>query len=172
MTYLILDNNIYGLTKGQTSPTTPSGFQSKTSPYGVNEELMEPIPVFITYDISFVARASSFDIPQLQQLIRAGIEHRGFAVIYVYSPCVTYPAMPWKQLKEQLQHIPEDHPTDDRMKALELSYSTSPIYTGIFYQREKPTLEERLRDIEEQAKRIHSGSSFEMSPKQIMEEFL
>jgi 2-oxoglutarate ferredoxin oxidoreductase subunit beta len=172
MTYLILDNNIYGLTKGQTSPTTPAGFQSKTSPYGVNEELMEPIPVFITYDISFVARASSFDIPQLQQLIKAGIEHRGFAVIYVYSPCVTYPAMPWKQLKEQLQHIPEDHPTDDRMKALELSYSTAPIYTGIFYQREKPTLEERLRDIEEQAKRIHSGSSFEMTPKQIMEEFL
>lgn len=172
MTYLIFDNNIYGLTKGQTSPTTPAGFQSKTSPYGVNEDLMEPISVFITYDVSFVARASSFDIAGLQRLLREAIEHKGFSIIYIFSPCVTYPAMPWKTLKHHLAPLPDDFPRDDRMKALEYSYSSDPIYTGIFYRKEKPTLEDRLNDIDTRAKNIHSGSSLNMTPKQIMEEFL
>ena len=172
ITYLILDNNIYGLTKGQTSPTTPQGFQSNTSPYGVNEDLMEPISVFLAYGASFVARSSSFDIPQLLGLILAGIEHRGFAIIYLFSPCVTYPAMPWKKLQNQLQPLPEDFPENDRMKALEYSFSSDPIYTGLFHREEKPTLDDRLDEITERAKALHSGSSLQMSPKQIMQEFL
>lgn len=172
ITYLILDNNIYGLTKGQTSPTTPEGFQSKTSPYGVSEDLMEPISVFLSYDVSFVARAGSFDIKQLTGLIREGIEHKGFSIIYVFSPCVTYPAMPWRSMKEHLRPLPDDFPREDRMKAFEYSYSQDPVYTGVFYRREKPTLEDRLNDIDGRAKKIHNGSRLNMMPKQIMEEFL
>lgn len=172
VTYLILDNNIYGLTKGQTSPTTPQGFQSNTSPYGVNEDLMKPISVFLAYGTSYVARSSSFNIPQLVELIRGGVEHRGFAIVYIYSPCRTYPAMPWKTLQEHLQPLPGDFPENDRMKALEYSFSSDPMYTGLFYREEKPSLDDRLDEITERARAMHSGTSSQMSPKQIMQEFL
>ncbi|MFP4178599.1 MAG: thiamine pyrophosphate-dependent enzyme [Spirochaetaceae bacterium] len=172
ITYLILDNNIYGLTKGQTSPTTPGGFQSNTSPYGVNEEIMEPVSVFLAYRVSFVARASSFEIPQLQRIIRAGIEHRGFSIIYIFSPCLTYPAMPWKKLKDKLTPLPEGFPTKERIEAIEYSFSTDPIYTGIFFRESKPTLEERFVSIEKQARKTRSLDSLHMTPKQVMESYL
>lgn len=171
ITYLLMDNNIYGLTKGQTSPTTPGGYQSKTSPYGVGEDPMDPIPIFITYGISFIARAHSFDVKELTYLITAAIKHRGMSIVYIHSPCVNYQALSWDNLRAQTKKLPKDFPVQDKMKALSLAYSKDPLYTGVFYSEQKPVLEERLNRITETARKNRNEKSIALSARQIMEDF-
>lgn len=170
MTYLLLDNEIYGLTKGQSSPTTPVGYKTKTSPYGAFETSYAPVPVFLAYDISFVARATSFDLKQLTDIIKAAITHKGFSMVYIMSPCRTFPVMDGKTLKDFIQPLPEDHPCTDKLKALEMAYTANPIYTGIFYQVDKPTLEDNLNHEIEKATRINNEGKV-MQPQQLMNLF-
>ncbi|HAK46475.1 MAG TPA: 2-oxoacid ferredoxin oxidoreductase [Spirochaeta sp.] len=171
ITYLLLDNNIYGLTKGQASPTTPGDYQSKTSPYGLGEEPMDPIPVFITYGVSFIARAHSFNVKEMTSIITAAIKHRGMSIVYIHSPCVNYQALSWDKLREQTEKLPKGFPVKDKMKALEPAYSKEPLYTGIFYRRTQPVLEDRLDRITETARKNRHGKSIGMSAKEIMEDF-
>lgn len=151
ITYLLLDNRIYGLTKGQASPTTPLGWTTKTSPKGVYEDPMNPLAVFLAYDVSFVARTSSYQQKELVAILKAAVQHKGFSIVYIISPCQTYPVLDPKQVRTMFRPLPEDHPRTDKMKAMELSYAAAPLYTGIFYQVQKPTLNDRLRQEEEKA---------------------
>jgi 2-oxoglutarate/2-oxoacid ferredoxin oxidoreductase subunit beta len=146
ITYLLLDNQIYGLTKGQASPTTPLNSRTKTSPFGVTDSPMDAIPVFVAYDTTFVARGSSLQVAELTDLIKKAISHKGFSIVYILTPCVTYPLMDAKTLKPLLKPLPADHPVGNRLKAIELGYSHDPLYTGVFYQVEKPTLEDALEN--------------------------
>jgi 2-oxoglutarate ferredoxin oxidoreductase subunit beta len=171
LTYLLLDNHIYGLTKGQTSPTTPQGYQGITSPYGVAEEEMEPLPVFLTYGVSFIARGHSFDLPQLTDIITRAIRHPGFSIVYVHSPCVTHPSISWEALRERTKPLPEGFPTDDVMTALPYAYSRDPLYTGVLYQKRKPTLQERLKEVEKRACKDTGGEPLDASVRQIMQRF-
>ncbi len=109
MTYILIDNQIYGLTKGQTSPTSPYGIKTKTSPYGVFEDALSAIPIFLSYDVSFVARANGVDTKALTEILVEAISHKGMSIVYIYSPCVTFPLFDSKGLKEMLQPLPEDH---------------------------------------------------------------
>lgn len=145
VTYLLLDNRVYGLTKGQASPTTPIGHQTKTSPQGVYEDPMNATAIFLAYDVSFIARASSYQVKELTEMIRLGISHKGFSIVYIISPCKTFPVLDPKQVRTMFRPLPEDHDRTDKMKAMELAYAADPMYTGIFYQVEKPTLEDRLQ---------------------------
>lgn len=147
MTYILIDNRIYGLTKGQTSPTSPFGEKTKTSPYGVYEDALSAIPIFLAYDVSFIARANGLDTKSLTQIFTEAITHKGMSIVYIFSPCKTFPILDSKGLKAMLQPLPEDHPREDKLKALEMAYSDSPMYTGVFYQVQKPTLEERLQSV-------------------------
>ncbi|MHB9145636.1 MAG: 2-oxoacid:ferredoxin oxidoreductase subunit beta [Symbiobacteriia bacterium] len=90
ITYVVMDNNIYGLTTGQTSPTSQKGFRSKTSPEGSLEEPVRPLELALTSGASYVAQGFSGDVNTLSELIRRGIEHTGFALINAISPCVTF----------------------------------------------------------------------------------
>ena len=144
ITYLLLDNQIYGLTKGQASPTTPLSSRTKTSPFGVTESPMDAIPVFVAYGTSFVSRGSSLQVAELTELIKMALVHKGFSVVYILTPCVTYPFMDAKTLKPLLKPLPPDHNAGDRLKAIELGYSHDPLYTGVFYRDERPTLEDIL----------------------------
>jgi 2-oxoglutarate/2-oxoacid ferredoxin oxidoreductase subunit beta len=146
ITYILLDNQIYGLTKGQASPTTPLSSKTKTSPFGVTESPMDAIPIFIAYEASFVARGSSLQVAELTDLIKQAIAHKGFSIVYVMTPCVTYPFMDVKTLKSLLKPLPAGHDAGDRLKAIELGYSHDPLYTGLFYRIEKPTIEDTLEN--------------------------
>ncbi len=90
MTYLIHNNQIYGLTKGQASPTSDKGFIGKTTPRGVISQPLNPIALAIALGATFVARGYSARIPHLVNLIVEGIEHNGFALIDVLQPCVSF----------------------------------------------------------------------------------
>lgn len=149
ITYLLIDNRIYGLTKGQTSPTSPTGEKTKTSPYGIYEDPMLAIPVFLAYDVSFIARANGLKTKELTTILTEAISHKGMSIVYIMSPCKTFPMLNGKYLKDILAPLPEDHPKDNKLKAMEMAYSEDPIYTGIFYQVQKTTLEERLNKVNE-----------------------
>jgi 2-oxoglutarate ferredoxin oxidoreductase subunit beta len=170
MTYLLIDNQIYGLTKGQTSPTSPYGIKTKTSPYGVFEDALSAIPIFLSYDVSFVARASGVDTKALTEILVEAILHKGMSIVYIFSPCITFPLLSSKGLKEILQPLPEDHPRENKLKALEMAYSEDPIYTGIFYQVEKPTLEDRLQSVIKQVCDRDNGGK-EFSLQQVLDSF-
>jgi len=170
MTYLLIDNQIYGLTKGQTSPTSPYGIKTKTSPYGVFEDSLSAIPIFLSYDVSFVARASGVDIKALTEILIEAISHKGMSIVYIFSPCITFPYLDSKGLKEILQPLPDDHPRDDKLKALEMAYSEKPLYTGIFYQVKKPTLEDRLQSVIKKVCEKENGGK-EFTLQQVLDSF-
>ncbi|MFW6131449.1 MAG: thiamine pyrophosphate-dependent enzyme [Candidatus Aminicenantaceae bacterium] len=157
ITYLLFDNQIYGLTKGQASPTTPMGMNTKTSPYGVYEEPMITIPIFLAYDISFIALSSSILLDELTNTIKKAISHKGMSIVDILSQCRTYPVGDIKKMESQFKPVPDDHPVDNKMKAMELAYSRNPIYTGIYYQIQKPTLEDLLQEQTKKACKANDG---------------
>ncbi len=90
MTYVVMNNGIYGLTTGQMSPTSPKGMKTKSTPGGSIESPLNPLALAISAGATYVARASSSDTKGLAELIAGGIKHRGFALIDCFSPCVTF----------------------------------------------------------------------------------
>ena len=146
ITYILIDNRIYGLTKGQSSPTSPVGRKTKTSPYGVYEDVLSPMPIFLAYDISFVALGTSINPKELTDTIVAAVKHKGMSMVYVMASCQTFPILNPKGMKQMFETLPEDYDRTNKLAAMEKAYSQEPIYTGIYYQVQKPTLEENLQE--------------------------
>lgn len=89
ITYIVMDNQIYGLTKGQHSPTSAFGFKAKTTPAGNIENAINPLQIALSAGITYLGQGFSHDVNELTELIEGGIKHRGFSLINVFSPCVT-----------------------------------------------------------------------------------
>ncbi len=145
VTYVVMDNQIYGLTTGQTSPTTSLGMKTKSTPNGNFESPLNPLALAITAGATFVARGFSGEAKQLADLIQAGIAHRGFSLIDVFSPCVTYNKVnTYPFFKERVYKL-EDEGWDPSNfhKALERSFEWGDkIPLGILFQHEQPTYED------------------------------
>ncbi|AHC16147.1 2-oxoacid:ferredoxin oxidoreductase subunit beta [Salinispira pacifica] len=170
LTYIIMDNNIYGLTKGQTSPTTEPEFRTKTTPFGPQDDPLEPIPMYLSYGISFIARVQALNQKQMLEVMTRAVEHKGMSMVHIVSPCVTYQAMPWDQLKTGWEELPESHDREDKMEAFRMAYSRDPLYSGIFYEVDKPSLEERLKSQREAALESMDRDSY-MEPDEIVHLF-
>ncbi|RKY82641.1 2-oxoacid:ferredoxin oxidoreductase subunit beta [candidate division KSB1 bacterium] len=166
LTYILIDNRIYGLTKGQSSPTTPIDKRTKTSPYGVYEEPLNAIAMLLAYDTSFIARISSLQMKEMVEILKEAINHKGFSVINVMSPCVTFPVLGYDTVRDLIKPIPENHDPSDKLKAMQLAYDDTKLYTGIFYKVQKPTLEDNLN------KQIEDAVSVEDNQKVTVEELL
>lgn len=147
ITHLVEDNRIYGLTKGQFSPTSEEGFITVTSPKGTVELGMNPLAVAIAAGASFVARGYVGDLEHLTGLIVQGIAHRGYALIDILQPCVTfnrvntydfYNAHVYKL--EEIDYNPRDRPAAFH----KVGEWGERIPIGIFYQEDRPTHEERF----------------------------
>jgi len=148
ITYMMLDNRIYGLTKGQSSPTTPTGYGTKSSPGGVVESPMNPAGLALCYGATFVARGYSAHMPQLRTLIVEAIRHRGFSLLQVMSPCVTFgKGSGYDFFNERVRPLPEDYAANDQAQALALSVDLQTIHTGILYRGAKPEFVEVMRGI-------------------------
>ncbi len=133
ITYVVLDNEIYGLTKGQPSPTSPTGHKTKASPYGKVGRQANPIAMLLAYNASFVARGNSSDPRGLTDLLIRAVRHPGFSFIQVYSPCVTF-FDTYPMVKEKRTDIPSDHDVCDRVAAMALAADHDHLYMGVFYQ--------------------------------------
>ncbi len=139
VTYMMLDNRIYGLTKGQTSPTTPHGIWTKTSPAGVVEFPMNPAALALCYGATFVARGYSSQVKPLKSLIMAAIQHRGFSLLQVLSPCVTFGRKcGFDAIANSIKECPAEHDCRDASSAYQLATDPQNIYSGILYQEERP----------------------------------
>ena len=150
MTYLVMDNATYGLTKGQYSPTAPKGFQAGSTPYGNIEKPLNPLAMLIAYGATFVAHGYSGKPKELADLITRAIEHKGFAFVNIISPCITF-YNTYKVIPPQLAEVPKDHDVTSRAKAFELSLREDKIYLGVFYQAQEPTFEEGVAGVIKQA---------------------
>ena len=156
LTYIVMDNEIYGLTKGQFSPTSPEKLKTGSSPYGVIEEPLNPLAMAISYGASFIARGYAGKIKPLAELFIQAIHHPGFAFIDVLSPCATFYDT-YKIITPRIIDVPASHNVEDKSAAFQLAQETEKIYLGIFYQVKKPTLEEKLQTIRQQAQKDGKG---------------
>ena len=145
LTYVIMDNSIYGLTKGQTSPTSQIGFTTKTTPRGSIDRSLNPLVLALSTGATFVARGFSGQPKELAELIVQGIEHKGLSVIDVFSPCTTFNRVnTFKFYREMVQRLPGDHDAGNLGEAMRVAMSTDPLYVGVFYREEIATFEEGL----------------------------
>lgn len=146
LTYMILDNSIYGLTKGQGSPTSPLGMVTPTTIFGLEDPPLDPLRMFLSYGISFVGRGFSSDVKGTAALLEEAVNHKGFSILQLISPCPTFnQVITFDFMKERVVPIPEGHDPSDIDAAFKLALDKEQIYTGVFYKNDKiPTLEEKL----------------------------
>ncbi len=148
LTYVVMDNGVYGNTKGQTSPTTATGTVTPSSPAGAAEEPIRPLRLALASGITYLAQGVSSDVPQLGRLIEGGIRHRGFALVNVFSPCPTYDRVhtyPW--WRARLVNLDEDpaYRADDRARAVEAVMTRDAEVVGLVYRAPVRPFDARLK---------------------------
>ncbi|MVO99077.1 2-oxoacid:ferredoxin oxidoreductase subunit beta [Paenibacillus lutrae] len=154
MTYIVMDNQIYGLTKGQTSPRSSEGFKTKSTPSGSIETALAPLEMALAAGATFVAQSFSSNLKQLTHIIEEGIKHQGFSLINVFSPCVTFNKVnTYDWFKENiidLEEIP-DYDSSNRVMAMTKLMETGGMLTGIIYQdKVKPSYENLVPGFKEE----------------------
>ena len=161
LTYIVMDNQIYGLTKGQLSPTSPKGLKTASSTYGSMEDPVNPLLYVLGYGCRFVAQGTPADMVGLATVIEEGIRFPGFAFVNVLSPCVTY-GQADQQLKTQKARMEPlealGHDPTNRLEAMALAqdYGTK-LHTGVFYRDPNPDpsyevfMKERQGELDERA---------------------
>jgi len=145
LTYVMMDNGIYGLTKGQVSPTSPHDLVTKTSTYGNPEPPMNPVLMALSCGATFIARAFSGDPKSSQEILAAAIRHRGFSFVHMVSPCVTYRGREqFDFVRERIRPVPEgfDPRNRDQSRAIAFEDTEQVITLGVLFQDERPTLED------------------------------
>jgi 2-oxoglutarate ferredoxin oxidoreductase subunit beta len=150
ITYLVMDNEIYGLTKGQVSPTSLYQQKGPSTPFGNPEEPLNTLAYAVACGASFVARGASFSTKALTELIVQGIEHRGFSFIDALSPCVVFNnhQEEWKTL---VTDVAPEHDASDRVAAFDLALRGG-FSLGIVYRQERPTLTDKYQALIEGAR--------------------
>jgi len=145
ITYIVMDNHIYGLTTGQTSPVSERGFKSKTSPEGSAEEPLRPVQTAIINGASFVAQTFSGDLQQMTKILEQAIKHQGFSLINTFSPCVTFNKInTFEWFNEHIINL-DEHPnynSKDKFAALKVLEEHGSIVTGVIYQEDRPAYHE------------------------------
>lgn len=152
ITVIVHDNGVYGLTTGQVAPTAKKGFKSKSTPAGIIEVPINPLILALGSGATFVAQTFAGDAPHMIKMIKEGIDHKGFALINVLQPCVTFNKINTYQY--YLQHVyklPEDYKRDDikeaMQKGLEVTEEKFPL--GVLYKMDRQTFTDQLPQLHE-----------------------
>ena len=156
---VVMDNAVYGLTKGQSSPTSRQGHITSSTPYGNPVEGMNALKLYLTLGVSFVASGLSSKVKDLSKLIIAAMNHPGFAVVHVQSPCTTYHNIyeqlkgnPKKGIEPMAWDLPEVYDPEDLPAAYEM-VDRYGVPLGVIYRDEsRPTFDARMSDIERNGK--------------------
>ena len=155
MTYIVMDNQIYGLTKGQTSPSSAKGFVTKSTHKGNIEKNVAPLELALSSGATFVAQGFSSDIKALTKMIEDAIHHDGFSFVNVFSPCVTYNKVnTYDWFKEHLTSIDdiEGYDITDKQLAMKTVLDHESLVKGIVYQdTTTPSYESQISELEHEA---------------------
>lgn len=156
LTNLVHNNMVYGLTKGQASPTSLRDFHTPLQVEGVFEEPFNPLSVALALGAGFVARAFSGDIERTRDIIKKAILHKGYSLVDIFQPCVTFNRVnTYRWFRDNTYYL-EDHNPSDRVEAFRRAIETGPYPLGIFYQNPgKKTFEENLSIYMEDERPLH-----------------
>jgi 2-oxoglutarate ferredoxin oxidoreductase subunit beta len=144
ITYIVMDNQTYGLTKGQSSPTSQTGYVTGTSPQGNPDAPINGLAVALAAGATFLARGFSANPKHLVDLIKRAIAHEGFSLVEVMSPCVTYNKInTYAWFKQNVYYVGEDETYDprDRLGAFAALTGEGKIPLGLLYREDRPTFE-------------------------------
>jgi len=152
ITVIVHDNRVYGLTTGQVAPTAKKGYKSKSTPAGIIEVPVNPLALALTSGATFVAQVFAGNVIQMISLIKAGIDHQGFALINILQPCVTFNKIDtYQYYLEKSYQLEKDYRKDDFKsaldKALQLDREKFPL--GIIYQVEKPSYTDQIPQLKD-----------------------
>jgi 2-oxoglutarate ferredoxin oxidoreductase subunit beta len=151
--YVVMDNGIYGLTKGQASPTSPAGLKGKSTPFGSAEAPLEPLKLLFAMGATWIGQGFSGEPKQLADLIGRAIQHRGFAFLNVFSPCVVFRGRDqYDFVREHGAALPPDYDPRDRLavsRLLEEKQIVMPL--GVIYEETRPTFDDRQRELAQAA---------------------
>ena len=149
LTYILFDNGIYGLTKGQTSPTSAIGFRTGTSPYENLDAPLNPVLMLLSSGASWVAQGYAGRPQQLADLVLQALRHRGFSYLHVLSPCVTFDKTnrTYHNMNLAVRDLPETHDPTDLDAALRAARDTRKPALGVYYAERRPTLGDAFLDI-------------------------
>jgi 2-oxoglutarate ferredoxin oxidoreductase subunit beta len=152
MTYMAHNNQVYGLTKGQASPTSDLGFVTKTTPLGASQPV-NPLALALASNVSFLARGFAGDIEHLSTLLKMGIEHRGFALIDILQPCVSFNHKnTYQWYRERVYKVEDEsgYDSSDKITAFAKAQEWGDrIPIGLIYRKERPVYEEQLPALRE-----------------------
>src|SRR5436853_2141522 len=144
ITVIVMDNEIYGLTKGQTSPTSPHCHVTKSTPYGLLASQFNPISTALSLNVTFVARGYLVKPKELAALIEQGMTHHGFSFIHALSPCPTF-YNTFDAWDASVTPLPAEHDPHDRIQACTLAMDAEKQYMVIFYEEERPTMDQAVQ---------------------------
>jgi len=142
MTYVVMDNWVYGLTKNQTSPTSPVGSKTKTDIWGSVDQPINPVKQLLAAGATFIARSSAANPNHLLQMMEAAMDHEGFSVIECLSECVHFNGGSFDAAspsKGKYELVPASHDVTDEAAAYKLAEAEFPGYFGIFFKSHRPT---------------------------------
>ena len=172
ITNIVHNNMVYGLTKGQASPTSQKGFVTPVQVSGVFLEPFNPLAFAIALDASFVARAFSGDIEQTVDILKKAIEYNGYALVDIFQPCVSFNKLNTVQWFKENTYYLEDHDPSDRQKAFEKATETEKLPLGIFYKSpQKPSFEENVGIYEEKQDPLYERALDKKKLNNLLETF-
>jgi len=168
VTYILMDNEIYGLTKGQVAPTTPTGDKTKSTYWGNPEPAVDPCELAVSTGATWVGRAFSGDVKMTTQLIVDAITHHGFSFLNVISPCVTWRGdEQFKALKQILAYVPDGHDRTQRGEAIKYTREKGVLTTGVIYEVDEPSFDDRLEEL----RRLATAGREEPTTREILQAF-
>ncbi len=147
ITCILMDNQTYGLTKAQASPTSNMGHKTKSTPYGVVAKPMAPVLFALANGATFVARGYSAKPNDLTDLIVQGIKHPGFSFIHVQSPCTEF-INTYDFYDQHIEELPSDWDQQDLKTAVALALTEEKVHLGVFYQEERQSFSAAVRQFE------------------------
>lgn len=145
ITVIAHDNRVYGLTKGQASPTADAGYVTRAQPSGALAAPLNPLALGVALDAGFVAQAFSGEPDRTAEILATAIQHEGFSLVNVVHPCPIWNRInTFAWYKDRAYRLDEDHDPTDRMAALQVALQGGErIPTGILYRNERPPFEDR-----------------------------
>lgn len=172
ITYIVMDNQVYGLTKGQQSPTAQKGFQAKgTPPGGVIESPVRPLELAIASGCGFVAQCFSGNIAHMTAVIERAMRHRGFSLVNAISPCVTYNKInTYDFYREHLVYLDQiGYQQTDREDAIRVAMEHDDLVSGVLWEEEQPCYEDLVQ--EDLGALAHQDVTSQHGWEKLMEEF-
>jgi 2-oxoglutarate ferredoxin oxidoreductase subunit beta len=160
MTYVVMDNRIYGLTKGQASPTSREDFETSTTPEGPKQPPVNPHALALASGATFIAQSFASDALRHQEIIKQAVEHDGFGFVNVYSPCVTFNDVDtYDYFRDSLVDLAEaDHDPTDHDAAKDVILDSDKEYQGVIYQNEASVPYNERHGVDEDMSDIPDGA--------------